>query len=94
MRFFALAVLFALGACAATPPAGVPAPPEDAPDQCRASSYQSFVGKNRSTLPAQPAGELWRVSCESCAVTMDYNPRRLNIVYDDDTGVIEKVSCG
>jgi hypothetical protein len=27
-------------------------------------------------------------------VTMDYNPRRLNIVYDEATGVIRQVKCG
>jgi len=25
---------------------------------------------------------------------MDYNPRRMNIVYDDRTEIIQSVSCG
>jgi hypothetical protein len=71
-------------------------PPEmtDAPDQCRASAYQSYVGRNRSELPPKPENETWRVSCSTCAVTMDYNPRRLNIVYDSATNVVREVKCG
>ncbi len=85
----------ALSACAASsrPPSEV-APPSGEGDQCRASAYQHLVGTNRSQLPAEPAGEVWRVTCKSCAVTMDYNPRRLNIVYEDESGRIEKISCG
>lgn len=87
-----------LGACApmegggggSMPPAG---PPDEA-DQCKASQYQRWVGRNRSQLPQPPAGETWRVTCTTCPVTMDYNPRRLNILYDEQSGVIEQVKCG
>lgn len=82
----------ALGACAADP-AG-PAPLPDGPDQCKAGQYQRFVGQNRSTLPAQPPGENWRVVCSTCAVTMDYNPSRLNVVYDTRTNIVTRVNCG
>lgn len=81
----------ALVACAPMPVAEVPA---EAPDQCRAGQYQAWVGRNRTELPAPPAGEIWRVTCDVCAVTMDYNPRRLNVVYDQQSGVVERVSCG
>lgn len=89
------ALALAVAACAPTPNMD-PAPPAspDEPDQCRASQYQSWVGRNRSELPAAPAGEVWRVTCSTCPVTMDYNPRRLNIVYDDASGVIRSVRCG
>lgn len=84
-----------LAACAPPPLAGAdPLPPSDAPSQCRAERYQSYVGRNRSTLPPKPAGETWRVTCTTCAVTMDYNPSRLNIRYDERTGVIREVKCG
>ena len=72
---------------------GVP-PSMDNPDACKASQYQRFVGMNRSQLPAAPAGETWRVTCTTCPVTMDYNPSRLNILYDQSTGVIREVKCG
>jgi len=52
------------------------------------------VGRNRSELPARPAGEVWRVTCTTCPVTMDYSPDRLNILFDESTGVIREVKCG
>ena len=95
-----LSILAALGglALAACAPMGGGdggvAPPGDAPDQCKAAQYQTYVGRNRSTLPARPAGETWRVTCTTCPVTMDYNPGRLNILYDEQTGIIRQVKCG
>ncbi len=87
-----LAGVLTLGACAAEQAAPTPLP--DGPDQCRAGAYQRFVGQNRSALPAQPAGENWRVVCSTCAVTMDYSPSRLNIIYDTQTNIIREVKCG
>lgn len=72
----------------------VPMPPGDGPGQCKADQYQSFVGRNRSELPSRPADEVWRVTCTTCPVTMDYSPRRLNILFDEGTGVIREVKCG
>ena len=84
-------------ACAPVPPPPQiggpdPIPPEN--DRCRASVHQGLVGRHRSEIPAAPPGAVWRVSCSSCAVTMDYNPQRLNIVYDDRTEIIQSLSCG
>ena len=84
--------VLSLGGCVMS--ANGPTPLPDGPDQCRASQYQSYVGRNRSTLPTPPAGEVRRVVCSTCAVTMDYNPARLNIVYDTDSNLITEVKCG
>lgn len=81
-------------ACAPVEPAPAPMPPGDGPSQCRADHYQRYIGRNRSELPPRPAGEVWRVTCTACPVTMDYNPGRLNILYDESTGVIREVKCG
>lgn len=93
-----LPVLAAVGllaaACAPVEPAPAPMPPADGPSQCRADHYQRYIGRNRSELPPRPAGEVWRVTCTTCPVTMDYNPNRLNILYDESTGVIREVKCG
>jgi Peptidase inhibitor I78 family. len=71
------------------------APPvQDGPDQCNASAFQSYVGRPSSSLPPAPAGAIWRASCSTCAVTMDYNPSRMNIVYDDRTHIIQSIRCG
>lgn len=91
LAFFALAPAAAvLAACAPTPPATVP----PGPDQCRAAAYQHLVGRHRTTVPSTPAGATWRVTCTSCPVTMDYNPARLNILYDQASGTVREVTCG
>lgn len=85
-----------IGACSALPQheggSGMPPPPAE--NQCRAADYQTLVGQNRSQIPERPAGATWRVTCTSCPVTMDYRPDRLNILYDQNSGVIREVKCG
>lgn len=93
MIFAALGGL-TLAACAPVEGGGASTPPSDAPDQCKAAQYQSYIGRNRVSLPARPEGETWRVTCTTCPVTMDYNPSRLNILYDQQTGLIRKLTCG
>lgn len=77
----------------APPPVPIPAT-DNGEDQCRAAKYQSLVGKKKSEIPPKPAGATWRVACNSCPVTMDYSPMRLNIFYDTKTEIIESVRCG
>lgn len=95
LSIYLVAAALLTGACApVTPGDTTPLPPGDSPVPCRADLYQGYLGRNRSTLPTQPADEVWRVTCTTCAVTMDYNPRRLNILFDETTGVIREVKCG
>lgn len=93
---FAGLTVGAIAACAPMESAGpvAPTPPVEGPSQCKADAYRTYIGRNRSELPAKPAGETWRVTCSTCAVTMDYNPNRLNIVYDEASGIIRDVKCG
>lgn len=90
----AMTGLLAAGCAPMDGPGSAPTPPADGPSQCKADQYQRFIGRNRSELPARPAGETWRVTCTTCPVTMDYNPSRLNILYEQSTGVIREVKCG
>ena len=91
----ATAAGLALAACAPVDDGGPsPMPPQDGPDQCNAAQYQRYIGRNRSELPPRPADEIWRVTCTTCPVTMDYSPRRLNILFEQSTGVIREVKCG
>lgn len=94
LLIMSLAAVGLLSACAPTTGSEPATPPMDGPTACKADQYQRLVGTNRSQLPQTPAGETWRVSCTTCPVTMDYNPARLNIVYDEATGVIRQVKCG
>lgn len=91
-----LAALLAMAACAPQPvePDIIGPSYSDAPDQCRASAYQRYIGRSRTELPAKPEGQTWRVTCDTCPVTMDYNADRLNILYNSQTGLITKVQCG
>jgi hypothetical protein len=45
-------------------------------------------------LPARQPDEVWRITCTTCPVTLDYDPRRLNFLFDEATGVIREVKCG
>lgn len=98
MKFqaFTLAATALLVVSCAPVDAGDPAPmpPEDSPTRCKADQYQRYVGRNRSELPARPSGEVWRVTCTTCPMTMDYSPNRLNILFEESTGVIREVKCG
>jgi hypothetical protein len=101
MRLAVLAVVAMVGACVPYPPyppypPGPPPPPPPPPseNQCRASDFQYLIGQNRSRIPPQPSGANWRVTCTTCPVTMDYNPYRLNILYDERSGVVREVRCG
>lgn len=85
----------AVAACAPMDRAPVtPTTPADGPSECKADIYSAYVGRNRSELPAKPANETWRVLCTTCPMTMDYNPERLNIVFEETSGVIREVKCG
>ena len=85
----------ALAACAPTQNA-TPAPGAEAtPVACKAGDYQEYVGRNRSTIPADaPRGRIFRVLCSSCAATMDYRDNRVTFTYDDSSNLITRVSCG
>ena len=61
---------------------------------CKVSDYQSYVGRNRSTIPTAPAGQTFRVLCTTCAATMDYRENRVNFVYDEATTIVREVKCG
>lgn len=99
--------LMALFACATPEPAPAPAPPpppkveapapmpaEEPKDTCGAKPLQSLVGRPRSEIPVPVDPSKRRVTCSTCAVTMDYREDRLNIVFDVDTGIIKEVKCG
>ncbi len=89
-----LAAAGLLSACAPMEGSQPATPPTGGLTACKADQYQRLIGTNRSQLPQTPAGETWRVTCTTCPVTMDYNESRLNILYDEATGVIRQVKCG
>lgn len=106
MRIALLVGLLGLAACSTSapptpaPPSVAPSPappvatPPPAPDTCGARDLQSLIGRPRSEIPVPVRPELQRVACTTCAVTMDFNPNRLNIFFDAATGLIAQIRCG
>lgn len=100
-RLATLALLaLALSACQSPPPPEAPATaasagiPTGADDTCGAAAHAALVGKDYQSVPAAPAGKIIRVVCSTCPMTMDYNAERINVIYDEKTGVIGKLNCG
>lgn len=94
----------------ATPPIVAPAPvvveqaehsqpvgtrmPQSDSDLCKAEGLQWLVGKPRTEIPVPVDVVNRRVACTTCPITEDYSPYRLNIFYNQDSGVVEQVRCG
>jgi hypothetical protein len=77
------------------PPIAVgPNPEIPGVEQCGAEKFQSLIGRSRYDIPVPVHPENQRVACTTCAMTMDYNPKRLNFMYDAETGLIKQVNCG
>lgn len=74
------------------PPVATPRPVEA--DSCGARDLQYLIGKPRSEIPVPINPALRRVVCSTCAVTMDFNPQRQTIVFDNQTGIVQSVRCG
>jgi len=97
------AALLLLAACAepapppppAAPlPTAPPPPPTASRDECGAADHQRLVGQPRSKIPVPVNPALQRVACTTCPMTMDFVPRRLNFLFDAETGLIREVRCG
>jgi hypothetical protein len=71
-----------------------PTVPTGADDTCGAASYAWLIGENRSKIPATPPGKTVRVLCTTCPMTMDFNAGRVNIVYDEKSGIVGRIGCG
>lgn len=63
-------------------------------DQCRASEFQRFVGHSVDALPEKTANGTWRLACSACARTSDLRWTRMNVSYDQESKVIDDISCG
>jgi len=105
-RVIVAAGLLVLAACSTAPTSAPPQPPPPAvappaapssppaADACNAAAHQRFVGRPRSEVPVPAKPELQRVACNTCPVTMDHRPDRLNFFFDAATGIITEVRCG
>ena len=100
-RILPLSALLAgalLAGCASSPQQdGAKAPKGDG--RCNAEPVQYLLEERITTDLAERAriesgAAQLRVTHPNQPVTMDYNPSRLNILFEERTGVIREVKCG
>ncbi len=95
IRSLAAVLALTLAATACTQNEAAPPPGQSkAPDTCGAAALQGLVGRPKTEIPVATTPGNRRVSCTTCPVTMDYRPERLNIVFDEETGIVKTVKCG
>ena len=78
-----------LAACAPTPPSA----PAGGPERCDAEGARSLIGTHVGAVTF-PQDANVRIVCTTCPTTRDYRPDRLNVRFDQTTGIIESVDCG
>jgi hypothetical protein len=75
----------------------MPQEPSPAPGpgsgQCDAASARSLIGSHVGAVTF-PAGANVRIVCTTCPTTRDYRPDRLNVRFEEATGIIRSVDCG
>lgn len=92
MRMRALVLILgasALASCAPTPET----PTEPIPQRCNADAMRSLIGSHVGAVTF-PADANVRVVCTTCPTTKDLRPDRLNVRFDQATGIIRSVDCG
>ena len=83
------ALALALAACA--PVAAPDATPM--PQRCDAAAARSLIGSHVGAV-SFPQGANVRIVCTTCPTTKDLRPDRLNVRFNEATGIIERVDCG
>ena len=84
-----VAGLFA-GGCA---PVAAPDDVKPIPQRCGAEAARSLVGSHVGAV-SFPQGANVRIVCTTCPTTKDLRPDRLNVRFNEATGIIEAVDCG
>lgn len=78
-----------LGACLGAGEAADPG----AQDACGAAAMQGLVGRPLTAFDSAALTVPWRILRPGTAVTMDFNPARLNVTVDE-ADAITRVGCG
>ncbi|WP_420479602.1 peptidase inhibitor I78 [Brevundimonas sp. FT23028] len=90
MRLIAAAAVVGLAAaCAPSQPVVEPTTPQT----CDAAGAGSLIGRHVGAVDFA-AGANVRIVCTTCPTTRDYRPDRLNVRFDQSTGLIRQVDCG
>lgn len=91
MRAVVLIVGAALALAGCAPVAETPTEP--IPQRCGAEAARSLIGTHVGAV-SFPADANVRIVCTTCPTTKDLRPDRLNIRFDQTTGIIRSVDCG
>lgn len=70
-----------------------PAPEPNGPKRCDAEAAKSLIGSHRGAVDFAAGADV-RFVCTTCSATDDYRETRLNIRFDEATGIIRSVDCG
>lgn len=96
----ALGATLSLTACAAqvdpetnAPAEPVPSETADSGEACGADMLQPMLGQPEGEIHEPSLPQPYRIIHPGQAVTMDYNPNRLNIQINED-GRVEEIECG
>lgn len=89
MRGAIVAAAMTLASCAPVETPGT----TPGPRRCDAVASRSLVGSHVGAVDF-PAGANVRIVCTTCPTTKDLRPDRLNIRFNQATGIIERVDCG
>lgn len=84
----AVAGAAALAACSSTP-----APVDAGLAVCQAEQSRDLIGKHVGAV-SFPADANVRIACTTCPTTRDYRPDRMNVLFNEQTGIIEELRCG
>ena len=95
MRTVALAAIGALtvAACAPMEASAPGVPSSSGPQRCDAADAQSLVGTHVGVVTFASDANV-RIVCTTCPTTRDLRPDRLNVRFDQATGIIKSVDCG
>ncbi len=63
------------------------------PLRCDAAAARSLIGSHIGAV-SFPQGANVRIVCTTCPMSKDLRPDRLNVRFDEATGIIESVDCG
>ena len=90
MRALILAGALTLAACAPVDPS-----PDETPiaQQCGLEGARSLIGSHVGAVSFAQGANV-RVVCTTCPTTKDLRPDRLNVRFNQASGIIERVDCG
>ena len=92
-KFGLAAILSGFAVVLAAGCAPVPVTEAPTPARCDAVASRSLIGSHVGAVTF-PRDANVRLVCTTCAATMDHDPDRLNIRFDEATGIIKSVDCG